>query len=69
MPRSTTLVVSAGDTAAKRVLADVAALGRHALMNGSVVDESTQIVTLSNGSVIRSVPSSMAQIRGWSIDC
>jgi hypothetical protein len=69
VPRSTTLVVSAGDTAAKRVLSDVAALAQNApLLAGSVVDESTQIVTLSNGSVIRSVPSSMAQIRGWSID-
>jgi hypothetical protein len=69
VPRSTTLVISAGDTAAKRVLADVAALAQNApLLVGSVVDESTQVVTLSNGSVIRSVPSSMAQIRGWSID-
>jgi hypothetical protein len=69
VPRSTTLVVSAGDTAAKRVLSDVATLAQNApLLAGSVVDESTQVVTLSNGSVIRSVPSSMAQIRGWSID-
>jgi hypothetical protein len=69
VPKSTTLVVSAGDTAAKRVLADVEALAQNSpLLAGSVVDESTQVVTLSNGSVIRSVPSSMAQIRGWSID-
>jgi hypothetical protein len=69
VPKSTTLVVSAGDTAAKRVLADVAALAQGSpLLAGSVADETTQIVTLSNGSVIRSVPSSMAQIRGWSID-
>jgi hypothetical protein len=38
------------------------------LLAGSVVDETTQGVTLSNGAVIQSVPSSMAQIRGWSID-
>jgi hypothetical protein len=58
VPKSTTLVVSAGDTAAKRVLADVAALAQGApLLTGSVVDESTQVVTLSNRSVIRSVPS------------
>jgi hypothetical protein len=69
VPKSTTLVVSAGDTAAKRVLADVAALAQNSpLLAGSVVDESTQVVTLSNGSVVRSVPSSMAQVRGWSID-
>jgi hypothetical protein len=69
VPKSTTLVVSAGDTAAKRVLADVAALAQGSpLLAGSVVDETTQVVTLSNGAVIRSVPSSMAQIRGWSID-
>jgi hypothetical protein len=69
VPRSTTLVVSAGDTAAKRVMADTAALAQgSALLTGSVVDESSQVVTLSNGSTIRSVPSSMAQIRGWSLD-
>jgi hypothetical protein len=69
VPRSTTLVVSAGDTAAKRVMTDIAALSHgSALLAGSVVDESSQVVTLSNGSTIRSVPSSMAQIRGWSID-
>jgi hypothetical protein len=69
VPRSTTLVVSAGDTAAKRVMSDVAALAQAApLLTESVVDETSQVVALSNGSTIRSVPSSMAQIRGWSID-
>ena len=62
VPGSTTLVVSAGDTAAKRVMSDVAALAQGApLLAGSVIDETSQVVTLSNGSTIRSVPSSMAQ--------
>jgi hypothetical protein len=69
VPGSTTLIISAGDTAAKRVLADVASLALASpLLAGAVVDESTQLVVLSNRSSIRSVPASQAQIRGWSID-
>jgi RNase P/RNase MRP subunit p29 len=69
VPRSTTLVVSAGDTAAKRVMGDVASLAQASpLLAGSVVDETSQVVTLSSGSTVRSVPSSMAQVRGWSTD-
>lgn len=68
-PQSTTLIVSAGDTAAKRLLELVASLVTSSpLLAGSVVDESSKAVTLSNGSVIRAVPASAAQIRGWSID-
>src|SRR5687767_208208 len=51
---STVLIVSAGDTAAKRLLEDVAALALAApVLAGSVVDESSKAMTLSNGSVIR----------------
>lgn len=67
--RQTVLIVSAGDTAAKRLLETVAALALGStLLAGAVVDESSKAVTLSNGSVIRAVPASAAQIRGWSID-
>lgn len=67
--RSTTLIVSQGEVAAKRLLEDVAALALASpLLAGSVVDESSKVVTLSNGSTIRAVPASAAQIRGWAID-
>ncbi len=63
------LVISAGDEAAKRLLADVRAIAAGAeLLRRSVVDESAGLLTLSNGSEIRSVPSSERQIRGWSVD-
>ncbi|KAA1426465.1 terminase large subunit domain-containing protein [Nocardioides antri] len=63
------LLVSAGDTAAKRLLEDVATLALGSpMLAGSVIDESSKAVTLSNGSVIRAVPASAAQIRGWAVD-
>lgn len=66
---STTLVVSAGEDAAKRLMEDVTTLVLASpMLAGSVVDESSKIVTLSNGSTIRAVPASTRQIRGWSID-
>lgn len=34
----------------------------------SVVDEQAGLITLTNGSVIRSVPASERQIRGWTVD-
>lgn len=65
----TVLIVSAGDTASKRLLEEVAQLALASpLLAGSVVDESSQVVVLSNGSTIRSVPASQRQIRGWPVD-
>jgi hypothetical protein len=67
--RSVVLLVSAGDTASKRLLEDVASLALASpLLAGSVLDESSQLVTLTNGSTIRSVPASQRQIRGWAVD-
>jgi Helicase len=68
-PGSQILIVSAGDEAAKRLLAEV----RHIVtgsdfLRGSVVDERAALVELTNGSRIRSVPASERQIRGWTID-
>jgi Helicase len=68
-PGSQILIVSAGDEAAKRLLAEV----RHIVtgsdfLRGSVVDERAALVELTNGSNIRSVPASERQIRGWTID-
>src|SRR5262245_51079128 len=55
-PNSTVLVVSAGDTAAKRLLETIGAFAQQSpLLAGSVVDESSKVVTLSNGSTIRAV--------------
>ena len=63
------LVVSAGEEAAKRLLADCVALANGSdLLRGSVVDDGKSLLTLSNGSTIRSVPASIRQIRGWPVD-
>jgi Terminase large subunit, T4likevirus-type, N-terminal len=68
-PRSMTLIVSAGETASRRLLEEIATLALNApMLAGSVIDESSKAVVLSNGSTIRSVPASQAQIRGWAVD-
>jgi hypothetical protein len=67
-PRSLVLIVSAGEVAARRLLAEVRSLAAHPLLRGSVVDESTYSVVLSNGATIRCTPSSERQIRGWAVD-
>lgn len=63
------LIVSAGEEPARRLLADVRAIvvGSE-LLAASVVDERAALVTLSNGSEIRSVPASERQVRGWTTD-
>lgn len=63
------LVVSAGEEAAKRLLADCVALATDSVaLSSSVDDEGKSLLTLDNGSVIRSVPASARQIRGWPVD-
>lgn len=63
------LVVSAGEDAAKRLLADcVSFANRSALLRGSVVADGKSLLTFTNGSTIRSVPASVRQIRGWPVD-
>lgn len=63
------LVVSAGEEGAKRLLAEVRALVTGSpLLAGSVTDEQQQLVELSNGSEVRSVPASERQVRGWAVD-
>jgi hypothetical protein len=66
--RQTVLVVSAGEDAARRLLALVRTVAAHPLLAGSVVDESGSRVTLSNGSAIVAVPASERAIRGTSAD-
>lgn len=67
-PGASVVLISAGETASLRVLADVAALCRSPLLAGSVADELKATVRLSNGSTITSFPASMRQIRGVSAD-
>lgn len=63
------LLVSAGEHASRRLLAEAADLATGSpLLRGSVLDESRSSLTLGNGSRILSVPASQRQIRGWPVD-
>ncbi len=68
-PGQRVLVVSAGEDAARRLLGEVRAVVTGSpLLRGSVVDDQAQLVVLSNGSEIRSVPASERQVGGWTVD-
>lgn len=68
-PDQHALVVSASESASRRLLAEAAAVAiRSPLLAGSVTDENSGLLKLSNGSTIRSVPASERAIRGWSVD-
>lgn len=58
------LVVSASEASARRLLAEVRGIAATEPLRGSVVDEQAALVRLTNGSAIRSVPSSERTIRG-----
>ncbi|HEX4188487.1 MAG TPA: tyrosine-type recombinase/integrase [Solirubrobacteraceae bacterium] len=63
------LVISAGEDASRRLLAQAAEVAtRSPLLVGSVVDENSGLLALSNGSEIRSVPASERAVRGWTVD-
>ncbi|MDP9416807.1 MAG: terminase family protein [Actinomycetota bacterium] len=63
------LIVSAGEDAARRLLAEVRRTAMASpLLRGSVADEQAGLLTLTNGSEIRSVPASERQVRGWTVD-
>lgn len=63
------LVVSAGEEAAKRLLADCVDLASaSAVLRGSIVEQGKTLLSFTNGSMIRSVPASEKQIRGWPVD-
>ena len=64
----TILLVSAGEVASRRLLAECAALATGSPLLGGVLDESRSELRLSNGSRILSVPASERQIRGWPVD-
>ena len=67
-PESVTLVISAGEDAARDLLASVSMLAAAPLLQPSVSDETAAQITISNGSVVRSVPASQKQVRGKSVD-
>ncbi len=63
------LIVSAGEDAARRLLAQASAIATSSpLLRGSVVDETAGLLSLTNGSEVRSVPASERQVRGWTVD-
>ena len=62
------LIVSAGEDAARRLLAEVRRMAAGGVLAGSVVEDGASLLRLSNGSEVRSVPASERQIRGWSVD-
>lgn len=67
-PGQRVLIVSAGEDASRRLLSTVRSVCSSPLLAGSLVDESSSLVVLSNGSEVRSVPASERQVRGWSVD-
>lgn len=68
-PDRLVLIVSAGDTAAKRLLEDVAALAKASdLLTSMVVKDDRSEIVLVNGSRVLAVPASARQIRGWAVD-
>jgi Helicase len=63
------LIVSAGEDSSRRLLGEIRAIvSASPLLRASAVDEQAQLLTLSNGSQIRSVPASERQVRGWTVD-
>lgn len=68
-PELRVLIVSAGEEASRRLLAEVRRVASASpLLRGSLVDEQAGLLTLTNGSEIRSVPASERQVRGWTVD-
>lgn len=63
------LIVSSSEDTARRLLRDIRDIAAGSeLLAGSLVVEQAGLLTLTNGSQIRSVPASEKQIRGWTVD-
>jgi hypothetical protein len=63
------LLISAGEEASRRLLTEIRTIvSASPLLRTSAVDEQAGLLTLVNGSEIRSVPASERQIRGWTVD-
>ena len=67
-PDSRTLILSAGEDAARQLLRQIAELASAPLLAGSTMDENRSRITLSTGSEIVCVPASTKQVRGRSVD-
>lgn len=70
VPGKLALIISGGgDLGARRLLSMARQITvASPLLRDSVVDESGSLLTLSNGSQVRSVPASEFAVRGWSVD-
>ncbi|MDH6283289.1 terminase large subunit domain-containing protein [Prescottella agglutinans] len=68
VPGSKTLILSAGEDAAKVLLASIGELLASPLLAGAAVEENKSRIVLSTGSEIVCVPASTRQVRGRSID-
>jgi len=66
--RSKVLIISAGDVASKRLFQEVVSMASAPLLGASVADETTSLLTLSNGSTVECVPASMRQVRSAEAD-
>lgn len=65
----TVLIISAGEASARALLAKALRVVTDApMLRASLVEEQTALIRLSNGSEIRSVPASEAQVRGHTVD-
>jgi hypothetical protein len=63
------IVSGGGEAGARRLMGEARRLAsRSAVLRGSVAEEQANVLTLSNGSVIRAVAASESAIRGWSAD-
>lgn len=68
-PDQRVMVLSAGEEAAKNLLAEMIALTMASpLLSGSIADDDSRKLVLNNGSYIRCVPASEKQVRGTSND-
>lgn len=68
-PGAQVMVASTIDDAAMRLMGHTVRLARSApLLRDSVLDDQAHLLKLSNGSAIRSIPSSVRQAIGWTID-
>ncbi|MFY2790513.1 terminase large subunit domain-containing protein [Rhodococcus sp. MALMAid1271] len=68
VPGSKTLILSAGEEAAKVLLASIVDLLDTELLRGATVEENKSRIVLTTGSEIVCVPASTRQVRGRSID-
>lgn len=68
-PGANVLIASTIDDAAKRLMDTAVALAKAApMLKDSVLDDQAHLLKLSHGSTIRSIPSSIRQAIGWTID-